>query len=148
MLLNTRLLPFVRKGLPSISPDVPKPYSDRFRIHCLRRNTCCAFVCCMCSYLSRSAPLHLQSIPHLFLLYVRPRRLVSPPTLARWICWVLFLSDVDPSFVAHFVRGAVASLAFSLGGSLADILRSADWSRNPLFGSFTSGLYLMPRLNF
>lgn len=47
-------------------------------------------------------------------------------------------AGVNPSFDAHSVRGAAVSMAFSLGASLSDILRSVDWSQESTFRTFYS----------
>ena len=70
---------------------------------------------------------------HLFLSYVRPHKPVASQGLAHWVKELLTDAGVDES---HSVRGASTSAAMARGLSLADILSTADWSRESTFKRF------------
>ncbi|KAM4722734.1 LOW QUALITY PROTEIN: protein tyrosine phosphatase domain-containing protein 1 [Rhinophrynus dorsalis] len=88
-------------------------------------------------YEKRTAQLRNFALPQLLISFRSPYLPVSAATLARWVRWILHLAGVDLSlFGAHSSRGAMASMAFRLGGRLEDIMRAADWSRESSFRDF------------
>ena len=72
----------------------------------------------------------------LFLSYVRPHKLVTSQRLAHWVKDLLRNAGVDRAFKAHSVWGASTSAAMARGVSLADILHTADLSRESTFRRF------------
>ena len=72
----------------------------------------------------------------LFLSYVHPHKPVTSQRLAHWVKDLLVEAGVDQSFKAHSVRGASTSAAMARGVSLADILSTADWSKESTFRRF------------
>ena len=72
----------------------------------------------------------------LFISYTRPHKPVTSQRLAHWIKDLLSEAGVDNIFKAHSVRGASTSAAMSRGVSLADILSTADWSKESTFRRF------------
>lgn len=78
--------------------------------------------------LSRSA---LFGTPVFFNSYFRTSDLIALCPRLRWLSesiGTILQAGVDLLFGAHSVRGAGASMAFSLGATLLDILHSDDWS--------------------
>ena len=75
--------------------------------------------------------------PRLFLAVVKPRKLVSPSTLAKWLKTLLEKAGIDTGiFKAHSIRGAAVSAAANAGVTTSDILRAADWSSESVFTKF------------
>ncbi|KAM4795634.1 uncharacterized protein WCC33_000698 [Rhinophrynus dorsalis] len=92
---------------------------------------------CLQVYEHRTASLRNFTFPQLLISFRRPYLPVSAATLARWVRWLMQLAGIDVSlFGAHSSRGAMASMAFHLGGRLEDILRAADWSKESTFRDF------------
>lgn len=90
---------------------------------------------CLKEYERRTFSLR-NHVSQLLVSHRKPHKAVSSPTLARWVKDVMTEGGVDVSvFGAHSLRGASASKAFTLGGSLQDILRAADWSNESMFKS-------------
>lgn len=92
------------------------------------------------AYVSRT--LDRQS-SNLFVSY-KTLRAVTTSTIARWLKEVLFYSGIDSSFTAHSFRGASTSAALMSGVQLADILRTADWSRASTFRTYYSREVIEP----
>ena len=62
---------------------------------------------------------------------------MSSATIARWVKSMLAAAGIDiTQFKAHSTRAASTSAARRLGVSTADILRSANWSRESTFERF------------
>ena len=73
----------------------------------------------------------------LFLSYTRPHKPVTSQRLAHWVKEILPKAGVNTEvFKAYSVRGASTSAALRKGVSLADILSTADWSRESTFCRF------------
>ena len=72
----------------------------------------------------------------LFISYTKPHKPVTSQRLAHWIKDLLGEAGVDKSFKAHSIRSASTSAARSRGVSLADILSTADWSKESTFKRF------------
>lgn len=68
-----------------------------------------------------------------FLSYVHPHKPVTSQILAYWVKDLLRNAGVDEAFKAHSVQGTFTSAAIARGVSLADILHTADWSRESTF---------------
>lgn len=128
----------------SFSPQgVTFAVSRRTKTHCtsvsypyLSADPSLCVVRCLSSYLARTESSCSPSAHKLLISFVKPFKPVSCTTIARWIRWLLTLAAIDRSFGAHSVRGAAASAADSAGGSIADIMRVADWSRESTFRTF------------
>lgn len=70
----------------------------------------------------------------LFLSYVRPHKPVTSQRIAHWIKDTLRMAGVDTNtFKAHLVRGSSTSAAVGNGLHIADVLKTADWSRESTF---------------
>ena len=63
----------------------------------------------------------------LLLSYIRPYNPVKPCSIARWLKEILVEAGYQ-DFRAHSTRGAAVSAAYSLGMSVADIIKITDWS--------------------
>ena len=73
----------------------------------------------------------------LFISYCKPHKPVSSAKIARWVKSMLAAAGIDiTQFKAHSTRAASTSAARRLGVSTADILRSANWSRESTFERF------------
>ena len=86
------------------------------------------------SYIKRTK--NLRKSDRLFISH-RLYTQVTSSTIARWLKEVLNLSGIDTSlFSAHSYRGASTSKAFSLGLSLSDIMKTANWTCAKTFFRF------------
>jgi len=73
----------------------------------------------------------------LFISYGKPNKVISTSTLSRWLKDILSIAGIDTSiFKGHSFRGASTSKAVSLGVSLADVLKTADWRNAGTFAKF------------
>ena len=71
---------------------------------------------------------------HLFVAIVKPRKLIAPCTIARWLKEVLKMSGIDIStFTAHSTRDASTLAAADSGITTSDILKATDWSTESVF---------------
>ena len=78
---------------------------------------------------SASAPL--------FLSYVKPHKKVATQKIAYWIKGIFLKAGVDSNtFKAHSVRRASTSTAVGKGLHIADVLKTAGWSRESTFQQF------------
>jgi len=72
-----------------------------------------------------------------FLSYIKPHKPVTSQRIAHWIKDALKKAGVDIStFKAHSVRGVSASAAAGGHLHIADVLKTADWSRELTFKQF------------
>ena len=98
--------------------------------------------CTLAAYIMRTKTLRTiqpnTTCSKLFISYIKPHKPVSTDTLARWIKSVLSSSGIDTAvFKAHSVRSASTSHAYNnLGVSVADILRTADWTNEKTFRKY------------
>ena len=70
----------------------------------------------------------------LFIAHCRPHKPVTSSTIARWLKETMKGAGIDTSiFKAHSCRGAAASAAKDHGIAVADIMKTADWSRETTF---------------
>ena len=84
-----------------------------------------------------TSPFRLGDQQELFLAIVKPHKLVSYCTIARWLKCVLKDAGIDVKmFTAHSVRGASSSAAAMAGVTTNDILKAADWSTDSVFRRF------------
>ena len=73
----------------------------------------------------------------LFLSYVKPHKAITSERLAHWMKGIMEEAGVDVTiFKAHTVRGASSTAAAEKGVQMADILCTADWSRDSTFKRF------------
>ena len=90
----------------------------------------------MKAYEDRTLPLR-SAESKLFISVIKPHRVVSSSSIARWLKRILEVAGVDTSiFSAHSVRGASSSKASNMGISTNDILIAADWSSESVFETF------------
>ena len=62
---------------------------------------------------------------------------ISTSIIARWIIDVMGTTGIDITlFKAHSIRSASSSIAFRSGASLADVLKTGDWSSAKNFQKF------------
>lgn len=90
-------------------------------------------------YLQVTTPFREKSESNrngLFLSVVKPHLPVTSATIARWIRDLLRCAGVSPEFTAHSTRSTAVSVAFEKGISVAEILRTADWSAESTFRRF------------
>ncbi len=88
---------------------------------------------CLTSYIGRTSPLRSESKEGpLFISFLKPHKLVSSASVARWLKSVLSSAGIE-GFTAHSTRGAGTSKATSSGLSMQEIMRLADWSRESTF---------------
>lgn len=77
-----------------------------------------------------------QPMP-LFLSYIKPHKAITSQRLAHWMKNIMEEAGIDVNiFKAHSVRGASSTAAAEKGVLMADILRTADWSRDSTFKRF------------
>ena len=73
----------------------------------------------------------------LFILYVKPHKPISAPSLARWLRSLLKVSGVNSDiFKAHSVCAASTTAAANSNVPLSEILKMADWSSPSTFQKF------------
>ena len=73
----------------------------------------------------------------LFISYVKPHKAITSQRLAHWIKNIMEEAGIDITiFKAHSVRGASSTAAAEKGVLMADILRTADWSKDSTFKRF------------
>ena len=76
-------------------------------------------------------------VNQLFISYTRPHRPITSQRIAYWIKDLLGDAGVNTDvFKAHSVRGASTSAAMNKGVSLAEVLNTADWSKESTFRRF------------
>ena len=99
----------------------------------------CVVECLQCyeDKTKRFRPSSVEQPNPLFLSYVRPHKAITSQTLAHWIKNSMEEAGIDTSvFKAHSVRGASSTAAAEKGVLIADILRTADWSKDSTFKRF------------
>ena len=70
----------------------------------------------------------------LFIAHCKPHKPVTSSTIARWLKEIMKEAGLDTSiFKAHSCRGAAVSAAKDHGVAVADIMKTADWSREITF---------------
>lgn len=80
----------------------------------------------------------------LFIACVKPHKPVTSSTISRWVRNLMQASGVDVStFKSHSTRAASTSAATSLGVSVKDIMKTANWTSESTFKRF----YLKPILS-
>ena len=73
----------------------------------------------------------------LFLSYIKPRKAVSKPSIARWIKEILGMAGIDIEiYKAHSTRAAATSKAEALGLRIEDIVVQGNWSNKTTFERF------------
>lgn len=73
----------------------------------------------------------------LFLSVRKPHKPVKACTIGHWLKSVMSLAGVDTGvFSAHSTRGAATSKAKAAGVSIADIMKTANWSSPSTFSRF------------
>lgn len=80
-------------------------------------------------YKSVSRDIRPRGINQLLISITKTHKVLSSPTLARRVRWVMQEAGIDGTvFGAHSTRMAMSSKSISLRARLEDVLRSADWS--------------------
>lgn len=80
----------------------------------------------------------------LFIGCVKPHKPVTSSTISRWVRNLMQASGIDVStFKSHSTRAASTSAATSLGVSVKDIMKTANWTSESTFKRF----YLKPILS-
>ena len=73
----------------------------------------------------------------LFIAIREPHKLVTSATISRWMKNLMEQSGIDvDQFKPHSVRAAATSAASTLGVSIKDILKTANWARESTFLRF------------
>ena len=95
-------------------------------------------VLCLREYLDRSRNWRYQEgsllLKQLFLSHIKPHKVVSKPTIARWIKEFLGMAGIDIGvYKAHSTRAAATSKADSLGLRIEDIVGQGNWSNKTTF---------------
>ena len=98
-------------------------------------------VLCLREYLNRSKDWRYQNdslvLEQLFLSYIKPHKVVSKPTIARWLKEILGMAGLDIGvYKAHSTRAAATSKADSLGLRIEDIVGQGNWSNRSTFERF------------
>ena len=102
-------------------------------------NECLCVVKCLSAYESATAELRTVDggVTHLFISYTRPHKPITSQRIAHWIKDLLSDAGVNTDvFKAHSVRGASTSAAMNKGVSLAEVLNTANWSKESTFRRF------------
>ena len=86
--------------------------------------------------------------PQLFLALNQPHRPVSSSTISRWIKSLMTSAGINTAFFgAHSTRAASSSAARKAGLPLAEIMKSAGWSRSSTFERFYHKPIVSPGLS-
>jgi hypothetical protein len=90
------------------------------------------------SYIDVTTPYRNSSNnTKLFILCIKPHRVVTSNTVSGWIRSLLTAAGIDTAiFSAHSTRGAAASKAFNVGMSMDAILKAGHLSRESTFSKF------------
>ena len=96
---------------------------------------------CLREYLDKSRNWRYQEgsllLEQLFLSHIKPHKVVSKPTIARWIKEFLGMAGIDIGvYKAHSTRAAATSKADSLGLRIEDIVGQGNWSNKTTFERF------------
>lgn len=118
----------IQKLLKTCKPGTPV---HRVVLHKFSDNRLCV-VSTLHEYLKRTKNNRKSST--LFVSY-KTFNPVSTCTLARWLKNVLELSGIR-NFTAHSFRGTSASVAYSSGVSIKEIMDAANWSSSKTFFKF------------
>lgn len=87
-------------------------------------------------YIKRTADLRLGETK-LLISYVKPHKVVTRDTIARWICMSLKNSGIDTNtYKAHSTRAAATSMAADRLVPIEDILAVAGWANTGTFQKF------------
>ena len=106
---------------------------SKVSIHAYEDSSICPVKTIKC-YLERTAEKRLSD--QLFISF-KTYQEVKSCTLSRWLKNVLSLSGIDVSvFKAHSFRGASSSAAVAAGVSVADVMKTANWSSVSTFRKF------------
>ena len=120
----------IQSLLKTSRPGIPLPKVVLYRYH---KSELCVLTTLQ-EYLKRTSDLRKCS--NLFISYKTFDR-VTTCTLARWLKSVLVLADeTNYNFTAHSFRGTAASVAYSAGVSMKDILDTANWTNAKTFHKF------------
>ncbi len=78
-----------------------------------------------------------EPVTRLFLSYVKPHRPVTSQRIAHWLKSSLKGAGIDTGvFSAHSARGAATAAALKQGVTMAEILRTADWTTESTFRKY------------
>ena len=96
---------------------------------------------CLRIYLDRTREWRYEDnsliLEQLFLSYIKPHKVVTKPTIARWIKEILGMSGINIEvYKAHSTRAAATSKADSLGLRIEDIVTQGNWSNRTTFERF------------
>lgn len=87
------------------------------------------------AYVQRTSSVRTSQT--LFLSFQKPHQPVTKSTLARWVKHVMKLAKIDVQvFKPHSIRSASTSAALRGGAQMEDILASAGWSNDSVFGKY------------
>lgn len=89
----------------------------------------------MLEYLSRTKNLRKDN--YVFVCFKKPHGPASKDTITRWVKVVLEKAGIDTTiFAPHSIRSASSSAAERGGAPLQEILDTAGWSGDSVFGKF------------
>ena len=93
---------------------------------------------CLNEYLVKTEQYRESREQNLLLLsFIKPHKPIKPCSVARWLKLVMMWSGIDVSvYKAHSTRSAACSKVINKGVSCAEILRTADWSKQSTFTKF------------
>ena len=96
---------------------------------------------CLRAYLDRSREWRYEGDSliqeQLLLSYIKPHKVVSKPSIARWIKEFLGMSGINIEvYKAHSTRAAATSKADSLGLRIEDIVVQGNWTNRTTFERF------------
>ena len=139
MNLHDEFVDFTFSGKLKTSKQGKNDLSSKFHQFTEDQRVCP--VLCLREYLDRSRNWRYQEgsllLEQLFLSHIKPHKVVSKPTIARWIKEFLGMAGIDIGvYKAHSTRAAATSKADSLGLRIEDIVGQGNWSNKTTFERF------------
>ena len=95
-------------------------------------------VSCLDTYVEVTETLRVSKKQHkcLFLGFIKPHKLISSSTIARWLTTLMSEAGIDSTFKAHSTRAVSSSKAKAQGVSGSQIIKCVNWSKATTFQRF------------
>ncbi|GFN81279.1 tyrosine recombinase xerc [Plakobranchus ocellatus] len=124
---------------PLLKTNSPKNPISTITLRAYREDRRICVFTCLKLYLKRTK--HLRSTTQLFISNYSPQSAVTKDTFARWIKSMLNKAGIDTNvYKAHSTRAAASSAA-ARSIDIAQVLKTAGWSREQTFAKFYNKRY-------
>ena len=139
MNLHEEFVDFSLEGNLKTSKQGKKNRVSKF--HQFKDDERVCLLACLQEYLARSRGWRYDGESlvqdQLLLSHIQPHKMVSKPTIARWIKEILGMSGINIEiYKAHSTRAASTSKADSLGLRIEDIVTQGNWTNRSTFEKF------------